>query len=59
MEECWLTKPYEFHNSVLDLEVTLMGVVRFLSPCESKGIQLLHCPAVMREWIAREQETQK
>jgi hypothetical protein len=46
--------------SVLELrEVTLVDaeVVRFLSACESEGIQLLNCSAFIREWIVREQET--
>jgi len=44
--------------AVLDLEhVTLVDVegVRFLSDCEGQGIELLHCPLYIREWIAREQ----
>ena len=43
---------------VLDLEhVTLVDVegVRFLSDCEGQGIELLHCPLYIREWIGREQ----
>jgi hypothetical protein len=46
--------------SALELkEVTLVDadVVRFLSACESEGIQLLNCSAFIREWIVREQET--
>jgi hypothetical protein len=45
---------------VLELgEVRLVDadVVRFLSACESEGIQLLHCSAYIREWIVREKET--
>jgi anti-anti-sigma regulatory factor len=45
---------------VLDLgEVTLVDadVVRFLSACESEGIQLQHCSAYIREWIVRERES--
>jgi anti-anti-sigma regulatory factor len=45
---------------VLELgEVTLVDadVVRFLSACESEGIQLLNCSALIREWIVREQES--
>jgi hypothetical protein len=45
--------------SVFELEeLTLVDVevVRFLSVCESQGIQLRHCSAYIREWIAREQE---
>jgi hypothetical protein len=58
MEECWLTKPHDLPDSVLELEeVTLVDVVRFLSLCESEGIQFLHCSAYVRESIAREQET--
>lgn len=40
-------------------EVTLVeaDVIRFLSVCESDGIQLQNCSAYIREWIAREQET--
>src|SRR5260370_41745133 len=44
--------------AVLDLEhVTLVEVegVRFLSDCEGQGIELLHCPLYIREWIGREQ----
>ncbi len=58
MEECWLTKPYDLPDSVFELEeVTLVDVdvVRFLSLCESEGIQLLHCSAYIRS--RREQET--
>jgi hypothetical protein len=42
---------------VLDMaELTLVDVeaVRFLSACETQGIELRHCPAYIREWIARE-----
>ena len=44
---------------VLDLdEVTLVDVevVRFLGTCEKEGIELLHCPPYIREWISREQQ---
>jgi hypothetical protein len=44
-------------GAVLDMEhVTLVDVdgVRFLSECESRGIELVHCPQYIREWIARE-----
>jgi hypothetical protein len=43
----------------LDLEnVTIVDidVVRFLGTCEREGIQLLHCPPYVREWISREGE---
>ena len=42
---------------VLDLEdVALVDVpaVRFLSTCESEGIELLHCAPYIREWMGRE-----
>ena len=42
---------------VLDLsEVTLVDVevVRFLSGREKAGIELVHCPRYLREWIFRE-----
>ena len=45
---------------VLDLgEVSLVNleVVRFLRTCEWEGIQLLNCPAYIREWIDREKVT--
>jgi hypothetical protein len=44
---------------VLDLrEVSLVNleVVRFLSKCESQGIQLQNCSAYIRKWIERELE---
>ncbi len=45
---------------VLELgEVSLVDVdaVRFLTACESEGIQLLNCSAYIREWIVRERES--
>ena len=42
---------------LMDLgEVTLVNVevVRFLSNCEEEGVELLHCPPYVREWILRE-----
>lgn len=42
---------------ILDLsEVTLVDVevVRFLSAREKAGIELVHCPPYVREWIFRE-----
>jgi hypothetical protein len=44
----------------LDLEdVTLVDVdvVRFLGICESGGMEVLHCSPYIRQWIAREQQT--
>ena len=44
-------------RKILDLsEVTLvdLGVVRFLISCEDEGIELVHCPPYVREWIFRE-----
>ena len=44
---------------VLDLDgVTLVDVdvVRFLIVCEAEGIEFLHCPPYIREWIFREQD---
>jgi hypothetical protein len=37
-------------------EVTLVDVeaVRFLSACETQGIELRYCPAYIQKWIARE-----
>ena len=46
---------------VLDLaQVTLVDVdvVRFLMSCEAEGIEFLHCPPYIREWILREQDRQ-
>jgi hypothetical protein len=39
-------------------EVTLVDVesVRFLSSCETQGVELRHTPAYVREWIAQERE---
>ncbi len=44
---------------VLDLEeVTLvdLDIVQFLARCEAGGMDLLHCPPYIREWIAREND---
>lgn len=46
-------------GTVLDLEhVTLVDVegVGFLSECEARGIELVHCSPYIREWIARERQ---
>ena len=43
---------------VLDLsEVTLVDVevVQFFLCCEQQGIRIAHCPAYVREWMAREE----
>jgi hypothetical protein len=39
-------------------EVTLvdLDVVRFLSACESQGIELRGCPPYIRQWIAQEKK---
>jgi anti-anti-sigma regulatory factor len=45
---------------VLELgEVSLVDAdaVRFLSTCESEGIQLQNCSGYIREWIVRERES--
>ena len=46
-------------DKVFDLsEVTIVDadVIRFLSAREAEGIQLVHCPPYIREWILRERE---
>jgi len=46
-------------HAALDLEeVTVVGVnvIHFLVERERQGTDLLHCPAYVREWIAREGE---
>jgi hypothetical protein len=43
--------------NVLDLaEVTLVDIaaVQFLVRCENEGVELVHCPPYVREWIIRE-----
>jgi hypothetical protein len=48
-------------GTVLEMdEVTLVDVdvVRFLGDCQARGIQLRRCSAYIREWIAREQESE-
>jgi hypothetical protein len=47
-------------GTVLDLEhITLVDVegVRFLSHCEDRGMELVHCSQYIREWIARERQS--
>jgi anti-anti-sigma regulatory factor len=48
-------------NVVLDLtEVSLVDeeVVQFLLRCEGQGIELVGCPAYIREWMVREPRSQ-
>jgi len=43
----------------LDLEeVTLVDLdaVHFLARCEAAGVELVHCPSYVREWISREND---
>jgi hypothetical protein len=40
-----------------DVSLVDADTVRFLSTCESEGIQLLNCSAYIREWIVRERES--
>ena len=41
----------------LDLEQVILvdvDVVRFLGACKASGVELLHCPRYVEEWIAKE-----
>jgi anti-anti-sigma regulatory factor len=47
---------------ILDLsEVTLVDVevICFLSDCEDKGIEVIHCSPYIKEWIRRELDARK
>jgi hypothetical protein len=33
-----------------------LGVVGFLVGCEADGVELVHCPPYIREWISRERQ---
>jgi hypothetical protein len=44
-------------SKILDLsEVTLvdLGVIQFLISCQDAGVELVECPAYIREWMLRE-----
>lgn len=44
-------------RKILDLsEVTLVDLVavQFLMSCENEGVEIVHCPRYVREWILRE-----
>jgi len=45
------------HTLLLDMkEVKLVDrdVVSFLASCEAKGVNIVNCPAYIREWIQKE-----
>jgi anti-anti-sigma regulatory factor len=45
------------HSIALDLEqvrLVDLDAVHFLAVCETKGIELRHCPPYVREWILSE-----
>src|SRR5215475_3787580 len=45
------------HTLLLDMkEVKLVDrdVVSFLASCEAKGVNIVNCPAYIREWIEKE-----
>jgi ABC-type transporter Mla MlaB component len=49
-------------NLKLDLQELSMvdvGTVHFLRGCETSGIELVHCPAYVREWMNREADRAK
>jgi hypothetical protein len=37
-----------------EIAIVDLTVVRFLLDCENRGVELLKCPAYIREWIERE-----
>jgi hypothetical protein len=37
-----------------DVSLVSLDVVKFLSTCQSEGIQLLNCPTYIRKWITKE-----
>jgi anti-anti-sigma regulatory factor len=37
-----------------DLTLVDRDAVTFLADCETDGVQIINCPAYIREWIARE-----
>ena len=56
-----LRKQLEAPRFVLDLnELTLVDieVVPFLSACEQQGLNFLHCPRYLSEWMRRERSEQ-
>jgi hypothetical protein len=40
-----------------ELSLVDVDVVRFLGICQREGVELLHCPPYIREWIARERQS--
>ncbi len=39
-----------------DVDLVDRDTVQFLARCRSKGIQLVHCPGYIREWMQKEEE---
>jgi hypothetical protein len=39
---------------LVDVSLVDLAVVRFLICCEDEGVELLHCPPYVREWMTRE-----
>ncbi len=59
LQSLFASEAGENRRIVLDLQdVDLVDrdAVRFLARCAADGIQLEHCPAYIREWIAREED---
>ncbi len=47
---------------VLDLNGLMLvdvGAVRFFNACDENGVELLHCPRYIREWMIRERNTEQ
>jgi hypothetical protein len=41
-------------GSTTDVTLVDVEVVEFFLRCEQQGIRIAHCPAYVREWMARE-----
>ncbi len=39
-----------------DVDLVDRDTVRFLARCSAEGVQLVHCPGYIREWIVKETE---
>ena len=48
-----LQKP-QFRLDMDELTLVDIEVIRFLNSCEEQGIEFLHCPRYIREWMRRE-----
>jgi hypothetical protein len=52
------TGDQEFALDIREVRLVDQDAITFLADCEANGVHLRNCPPYIREWIARDRETE-